>query len=148
MSISYILKGNIFHSKAQVLVNPVNCVGTMGTGLTLQFRNKFPDMYSDYILICKEKLIRPGHLWLYTKTKPWILNFPTKLHWKDPSRLDYVEDGLNYLLDNYKSLGITSIAIPPLGCGLGRLEWNDVGHLMSIILADADMDIELYPSNS
>lgn len=122
--------GNIFNSKCQTIVNTVNSVGVMGKGLALEFRLRYPHMYELYREYCKKEMIEPGKLFLYKRSKPWILNFPTKLHWKDPSKLEYIEKGLNKFTISYKDKGINSIAFPQLGTLNGKLDWNDVKNLM------------------
>ncbi|UZJ63192.1 macro domain-containing protein [Sphingobacterium sp. KU25419] len=87
-------KGDIFSSDAQTLVNTVNCVGVMGKGLAKSFKEKYPKMYSEYTKICKQGLLDIGKLWLYKTERKWILNFPTKYDWRQPSELHYLEAGL------------------------------------------------------
>ena len=92
------IKGNIFNSSAQVLVNTVNCVGVMGRGIALECKLRFPEMYKSYKKFCDQKKIQPGILQVWKDTKPWILNFPTKSDWRDPSKFEYLEKGLDKLL--------------------------------------------------
>ena len=97
-----ILVGDIFKSKAQTLINTVNCVGVMGKGIALEFKNRFPDMYEDYVQRCKRGEVKPGVPCLYkTLYPPQIINFPTKDHWKSISRVSDNERGLKHLLDHY-----------------------------------------------
>ena len=95
MAIKHI-NGNIFNSKCQTIVNTVNCVGVMGKGIALVHKLRYPKMYEEYKIHCKSKLIKTGTLWLYTKQEkaPWILSFPTKFHWKYPSKMEWIEQGL------------------------------------------------------
>lgn len=110
-----ILIGDILESKAQTLVNTVNCVGVMGKGIALEFKNRFPDMYQDYLERCQRHEIRPGIPYLYrTRIPPQIINFPTKEHWKSVSKINDIERGLDYLLEHYRGWSVTSLAIPPL----------------------------------
>src|ERR671924_200654 len=102
--------GDIFDSKAQVLVNPVNCKGRMGKGLALAFKQRYPDMFAAYQQDCRDGKLRIGRPTLYKTSTPWILNFPTKDHWRDDSRMEYLEEGLQYFVAHYKQLGIKSIA--------------------------------------
>src|SRR4030042_4047217 len=140
-----ILVGDILKSKAQTIVNTVNCVGIMGKGIALEFKNRFPDMFKDYVKRCERKEVRLGEPYLYkTRFGPQIVNFPTKEHWKSVSKISDVEKGLNYLVKHYKQWGITSIAIPPLGCGNGQLEWNVVGTLIYKLVKQMDIPIEIY----
>ncbi|HDQ25387.1 MAG TPA: Appr-1-p processing protein [bacterium] len=137
--------GNIFESKKQTLTNTVNCVGVMGKGIALEFKNKFPDMFKDYEKRCKAGDVKPGRPYLYkTLIGHWILNFPTKDHWRSLANLNSIIQGLEYLKNNYKPWGITSIALPPLGCGNGQLEWRVVGPTIYRHIKNLDIDVELY----
>src|SRR3989344_4895615 len=123
-----ILIGDILQSKAQTLINTVNCVGVMGKGIAIEFKERFPEMYEDYLLRCKRGEVKPGLPYLYRGLfPPQIINFPTKDHWKSVSKLSDIEHGLEYLLAHYKEWDVQSLAIPPLGCGNGQLEWRAVG---------------------
>ncbi|SUS07958.1 Appr-1-p processing protein [Candidatus Defluviicoccus seviourii] len=123
-------RGDILEADAEALVNTVNCVGVMGRGVALQFRKAFPENYAAYKAVCERKELRPGRMFVFEAgqlTNPrYIINFPTKDHWKGKSRLTDIDAGLVALVDEVRRLGIRSIAIPPLGCGLGGLEWSDV----------------------
>ena len=144
--ITYV-SGNIFDSQMQTLVNPVNCVGVMGAGLALQFKQLYPDMFRRYAAICHRGDLGIGKLWLYRAAPPsaWVLNFPTKIHWKLPSTVDMVDAGLAKFASAYQQQGITSIAFPPLGCGLGGLNFaRDVKPLMERHLGNLDIPIEIY----
>ena len=139
------LLGNIFDSHAEVLVNTVNCVGVMGKGIALEFKKRYPQMFDEYAQLCKEGQVYPGRPYLYTDlVGNRVLNFPTKNNWRTPSRLSYIRDGLQWFRENYQALGIHSIAFPPLGCGNGGLEWDDVGPMMYRYLNDLPIDIEIY----
>ncbi len=142
-NISY-CKGDIFDSKAQVIVNPVNCKGHMGKGLALLFKQKYPRMFVSYQQECRDGKLRIGQPTLYKASTPWILNFPTKDHWRDNSKVEYLEAGLQYFVANYKAMDIKSIAFPKLGVGLGRLSWNEVGPLMAKYLGQVDIDVCIY----
>lgn len=139
------LVGDMFKSKAQTLVNTVNCVGVMGKGIALEFRKRFPDMYEDYLKRCAAKKVRLGEPYLFRRLlPPWILNFPTKYDWRSVSRLSDIVAGLKYLEKHYKAWGITSLAVPPLGCGQGQLEWRVVGPTLYRYLSRLDIPVELY----
>ncbi len=139
------LVGNIFESKAQTLVNTVNCVGIMGKGLALEFKKLFPDMYEDYVARCKVNKVRLGEPYLYRRLlPPWILNFPTKDHWRSVSRLSDIVAGLEYLEKHYHEWEITSLAVPALGCSNGQLEWRVVGPTLYRYLSRLDIPVELY----
>jgi O-acetyl-ADP-ribose deacetylase (regulator of RNase III) len=138
-------QGDIFNSNAQVITNTVNCVGVMGKGLALTFKQRFPDMFADYQSKCEKGQVAVTTPYLWDNGKVQILNFATKKHWKDNSNLDDIKSGLLYLAQNYDEMGISSIALPPLGCGLGGLKWNDVKALIDQILGSIhDLDVFVY----
>ena len=140
--------GNLFESQAQTLINTVNCVGIMGKGIALAFRQCYPEMYEEYRIQCEQGEIRPGIVTLHTRTRPWILNFPTKRHWKNRSRLGDIELGLQAVAANYETLGIKSLGVPALGCGHGGLYWPDVRALIEKYLSKLDIDVEVYEPGS
>lgn len=144
--IEKICKGNIFNSKAQTIVNTVNCVGVMGKGIALVFKLRYPKMFDEYAGLCKKHMISPGKLWIYKgePEAPWVLNFPTKFHWKYPSKIEYIESGLQKFVDTYKEKGITSIAFPMLGTHNGGLDKEEVRSLMERYLNKCDIPIEIY----
>ncbi len=140
-----VLVGDIFNSKAQTLTNTVNCVGVMGKGIALEFKKRFSDMFADYEERCKLNEVKLGKPYLFRGLfPPAILLFPTKDHWRAVSSLAAIEDGLKHLQLNYKQWGITSLAVPPLGCGLGELEWNIVGPTLYKYLNKLDIPVEMY----
>lgn len=141
---------SILDSKAQTVVNTVNTVGVMGKGLAHAFRERHPKMFRSYKDICDRGLLDIGKLWLWRGDVQWVLNFPTKKHWKYPSKIEYIEAGLNKFVAQYESQGIREISFPRLGCGNGGLEWNEVRPVMehhlkrlpiSIYIHDFDADI-------
>jgi len=137
--------GDLFESKAQTLVNTVNCVGVMGKGIALEFKERFPAMFEDYQARCTKHEVRLGEPYLYRElVPPWVLNFPTKDHWRSVSRLGDIIRGLNYLEQHYKDWGIESLAVPPLGCGHGQLEWRVVGPTLYRHLSRFDIPIQLF----
>ena len=139
-------RGDLLKSDCQALVNTVNCIGVMGGGIALQFRKAFPDMYWQYHAACKRKDVVPGKMHVF-KLLPdrWIINFPTKLDWIHLSQIGWIEEGLDDLVLTIKKYDIQSIAIPPLGCGLGGLNWQDnVGLLVVQKLKDLNCDVQLY----
>lgn len=139
--------GNLFQSPAQVLVNTVNTVGAMGKGVALQFRQLYPEMYREYRELCERGEIRIGRLWLYKSENKWILNFPTKKHWRNPSRVEYIEKGLLEFRNKYREWNIHTIAFPPLGCGNGRLDFEtQVQPLMEKYLRNLPIDVFIYPA--
>ena len=134
----------------EALVNTVNCVGIMGRGIALQFKKAFPENFEAYVKICKEKKLHPGVVYTYklhTLGGPkYIINFPTKRHWKGQSKLEDIEAGLKALVQEVRTLGIKSISIPPLGCGLGGLPWQTVvKQIMEETLSVLkDVEVNLY----
>jgi uncharacterized protein YwgA/O-acetyl-ADP-ribose deacetylase (regulator of RNase III) len=140
-----VLFSEVLDSNAQTLVNTVNCVGVMGKGIALKFKGRFPDMFNDYFERCNRNEVRVGKPYLFKRlTPPWILNFPTKGHWRSVSRIEDIVKGLKYLLQHYKEWGITSVAVPPLGCGQGQLEWKIVGPTLYRYLNQLEIPVELY----
>lgn len=138
-------KGNIFDSKAQTLANPVNCFGVMGKGLALEFKKWFPGLEKAYRSACEAGEVGIGRPWIYKVTEArQVLCFPTKDHWKYPSRYEYVEKGLEAIIDHHVEWQIHSLALPPLGCGLGGLEWNRVKPMIEETLGDLDMPVEVF----
>lgn len=142
--------GNLLHAPAEALVNAVNTVGVMGKGIALQFRQRFPAMFVAYELACRAGEVRAGRMHVFDRGESveparWIVNFPTKRHWREPSRLADVEAGLVDLVVTVQRLKIRSIAIPPLGCGLGGLRWDDVRLRIETAFAGlADVRVLLY----
>ena len=137
--------GNIFDTECSAVVNTVNCVGVMGKGIALEFKKRFPSMFDDYVYKCKTGRLKPGLPYFYEDllgTK--ILVFPTKDHWRSPSRLSYIIDGLDWFIEHYKEYEIDSIAFPPLGCGNGGLSWSVVGPIMYQKLCSLPIQIEIY----
>ena len=140
-----VIIGDMFESSAQTIVNTVNCIGIMGKGVALEFKKRFPDMFEDYVRRCEAHQVQLGKPYLFKRlVNPWILNFPTKEHWRSVSRLQDIVEGLNYLKAQYKEWGITSLAVPPLGCGQGQLEWRVVGPTLYRHLKELDIPVELY----
>jgi appr-1-p processing enzyme family protein len=123
-------KGNIFNSSCEFLVNPVNCVGVMGKGLALEFKNKYPLNFEIYKKACDNASFNIGNLLIVPVDNKFIVNFPTKKHWRNKSDLEFIKIGLEELKVAIKNFNIKSIAIPKLGCGLGGLDWNEVFDLI------------------
>ncbi|MCB0367653.1 MAG: macro domain-containing protein [Bdellovibrionaceae bacterium] len=139
------VKGDIFKSPAQVLTNPVNCVGVMGKGLAFAFKNQFPGLFKDYKTRCDNNQVLPGQPYLWESETHQILNFPTKRHWRDKSVLQDIDEGLKFLAENYEQMGIQSLALPALGCGLGGLQWSEVQPLVEQYLGSIpDLDVYVY----
>ncbi len=127
-------RGNLLDEKTEALVNTVNCVGVMGKGVALQFKRAFPDNFKQYQKACKNNEVEPGRMFIVATDSllnpRYIINFPTKRHWRQPSQLDDIKTGLAALVAEVQRLKIQSIAIPPLGCGNGGLDWAEVKPLI------------------
>ncbi len=130
------MQGSLLKADAEALVNTVNCVGVMGKGIALQFKQAFPDNFRQYERACRAQQVRPGSMFivrtgdLYSPNPKYIINFPTKVHWRSQSRLEDIQSGLEALVQDVRELQIKSIAIPPLGCGNGGLDWEQVRPLI------------------
>lgn len=138
------IEGDIFDSPAQVIVNTVNTVGVMGKGLALSFKKRYPDMFENYKKVCEKHQLSIGKLMLHQEADHWILLFPTKENWRNPSKLEYIEKGLMKFVSTYTEKHITSIAFPKLGCGNGELDWNLVRPLMERYLKPLPIDVYIY----
>jgi O-acetyl-ADP-ribose deacetylase (regulator of RNase III) len=137
-------------SDVDAIVNTVNCVGVMGKGIALQFKKKWPTNFKEYASACKRKEVRPGKMHVYhagaLATPKYVINFPTKDHWRGKSKVEFITEGLKDLLAVIKELDIQSIAIPPLGCGNGGLDWNLVKTLIEDAFVDLpELDVRLFP---
>jgi len=146
--ISY-TSGDILNADVEALVNTANCVGIMGRGIALQFKNMFPDNFESYAAACAHDSVQPGKMFVFETgqlTNPrYIINFPTKRHWKGKSRLEDIDAGLVALREEIIRRGIRSIAIPPLGSGLGGLDWSVVKpRIVSALTELQDVDIRVY----
>ena len=136
---------DLFQSEAQTLVNAVNCAGVMGKGIAREFKRRYPAMFADYAERCRQGLVRLGEPYLYRgQAPPYILNFPTKKHWWSPSKLEDIAAGLAWLEAQYRDWGITSLAVPALGCGAGQLAWEVVGPVLSAALERLNIPVELF----
>ena len=142
--ITYI-EGNLFLSTAQTLVNTVNTVGVMGKGIARDFKHLYPAMFEEYKRHCDEGTLAMGSLLLYRTAHKWVVNFPTKRHWKQASRLSDIELGLETFQRTYAEQGITSIAFPQLGCGHGGLDWeSQVRPLMERYLGALPIEVFIH----
>lgn len=145
MSEPTVVDGDLFASDAQTLVNTVNTVGVMGKGVALEFKRRFPEMYQDYVRRCAHGEVQLGKPYLYRHLLDrWVLNFPTKSHWRTVSKLSDIEAGLEYLKGHYRDWGIASLAVPPLGCGNGGLEWRVVGPTLYRHFRELDIPVAMY----
>lgn len=140
-------EGNILEAKVEALVNTVNCVGIMGKGIALQFKENFPGNFKQYREACQHNEVKIGKMFVVRQLLDvkYIINFPTKKHWKENSKIAYIKDGLKDLKEKISQYKIKSIAIPPLGCGLGGLNWDQIKPLMIQELSDLeDVSIHIY----
>ena len=146
----HITQGDLLkQTDVDAIVNTVNCVGVMGKGIALQFKNKWPENFARYHAACKAGEVRPGKMMVFDAgayAQPhFIINFPTKDHWRSGSKLSLIQDGLKGLIAQVQALGIRSIAIPPLGCGNGGLEWHEVKPLIERAFgALPDVEVRLF----
>ncbi len=135
-----ITRGNLLVANAEALVNTVNCDGFMGKGIALQFKKAFPENFKVYARACNAGEVTPGRMLIVSTGSAippkYIVNFPTKRHWRNKSRLEDIESGLRALVNDVRRLGVKSIAVPPLGCGHGGLDWRDVRPLIERAFAE------------
>lgn len=141
--------GNLLESDAEALINTVNTVGVMGKGVALMFKEAFPENYTAYAAACAAKEVQLGHMFVTERKElfgpKWIINFPTKGHWRYPSKMDWIVSGLNDLKKVVKTQGIKSVALPPLGAGNGGLDWKEVRVKIEAELADlTDVRVIVY----
>ena len=145
--------GDILKAEVEALVNPVNCIGVMGKGLALQFKLAFPENFEAYRKVCEAHTLEPGrHQFIHKLREPrgtvrWIINFPTKRHWRDRSKLGEIQDGLRALgsfQEEHVENGWKSIAIPAIGCGLGGLKWADVRPMVESYLGGGKVRVVVY----
>lgn len=139
-----IIRGNIFTTNCKTIVNTINCVGVMGAGIALECRLRYPDMYQKYQKLCNNKEIAIGMLWLYKTDDKWILNIPTKNHWRFPSKKEYLHAGLDKFVNTYQARKIDSIAFPLLGADRGGLDPDESLIIMKSYLDQLTIEIEIY----
>lgn len=142
-------KGNLFEADVEALVNTVNTVGVMGKGIALQFSRAFPEIMKPYKDACKSGKLTVGNVFTVRVSMlegpKYVINFPTKKHWKGGSKIEFIQSGLQSLKGEIERLGIKSVAIPPLGCGLGGLRWDDVKREMESIFSElTDVEVLVY----
>lgn len=145
--------GDILDADAEALVNTVNCVGVMGRGIALQFKNTFPKNFEAYASACARDELQPGRMFVYPTgflTNPkFIVNFPTKRHWRGKSRIEDIDAGLRSLVQEIRQRGIRSVAIPPLGSGLGGLKWSEVRPRIDAAMRDlGDVRVMVFEPNA
>lgn len=141
-------QGNLLEAEVEAVVNTVNTVGVMGRGIALMFKERFPDNYKAYAAACKVGEVRIGKMFVTATGElsgpRWIINFPTKQHWRQPSRVEWVEDGLRDLVRVVQEKGIRSLALPPLGCGNGGLDWRQVRPIIETALAELEVAVVAF----
>jgi O-acetyl-ADP-ribose deacetylase (regulator of RNase III) len=146
-------EGNLLNSESDALINTVNEVGVMGKGIALMFREAFPKNTREYELACKRGDVHVGKMFVTatddTRGPKWIINFPTKKHWRNPSKIEWIRDGLLDLANVIQKLKIKSVAVPPLGCGNGGLDWGDVRQLIVATLGSLQsVDVLVFQPTS
>lgn len=142
--IQFIEKGDIFNILGvNNYAHGCNCAGAMGKGIALQFKNKYPKMYSEYRAMCKDGLFNPGDVFDYNYGNGHIYNLGTQVSWKTKARLEYIEDSVVRMLELAASDNVSKIALPAIGAGLGGLNWNDVKEILNMVSVN-NPDIELY----
>lgn len=139
-----IITGNIFNTQCRAVVNTVNCVGAMGAGIALECRLRYPEMYEQYVRLCRQGRIEVGRLWLYAGPSRSVLNFPTKKHWRDPSQEQFLHAGLAQFMATYESLGLGSVAFPLLGAQNGGLAPQRVQAIMQDYLTQCTVPVEIH----
>lgn len=141
-------RGNLLEADAEALVNTVNCVGVMGKGIALQFKQAFPENFQQYQKACRASVVQPGKMFIVPTgvvNPKYIINFPTKRHWKGRARIEDVRAGLVALIDDLRHLRVTSVAVPPLGCGNGGLDWSEVRPMIEEAFAElSDVKVFLF----
>lgn len=140
--------GDIFDCHAECLVNPVNTVGVMGKGLALQFKRRWPDNFEVYKDLCDHKLLKLGevHMFMTEQDDPsWVCNFPTKGHWRDSSKIEDIDAGLENLIDMLKMFDVGIVAIPALGCGLGGLSFDVVSTSIERVFGESSIKAIVFP---
>ncbi len=142
-------QGDLLIDDAEALINTVNCVGVMGKGIALQFKKAFPDNFKAYEAACKREEVKPGRMFVFETAQMsnprYIINFPTKRHWRGKSRYEDIESGLRALVREVRERKIRSIVIPPLGSGLGGLQWSRVKTMIEAAFDDVtDVRVKLY----
>jgi len=143
------ITGNLFASKAQALVNTVNCVGPMGKGIALEFRRRFPEMFEVYKTVCERRQLHPGQILPYRKTKPWVLNFAVKNDWKHPSKIQWVDECLRKFIEWYPTVGLRSVAFPWMGAMNGGIPLEQIKEITRRHLEPlTDIDVEVYSFDS
>lgn len=129
-----IIHGDMFDHISEAMVNTINCVGVMGKGVALEFKNRHPNMFHTYQQLCKGKAIKPGNVWIWRAPDYAVLNTATKYHWRDPSRYSWVREAAMTLNQQIIVNGFKTVAMPPLGCGNGGLQWRMVQSILETYL--------------
>jgi len=135
------IAGDFFKYDADIRINAVNCVGVMGAGVALLFKNKYPDMFTEYREVCQNNEVQPGKPHVWQNNDIIIINFPTKIHWKNPSKYEYIEKGLMWLRGYLSDKENLTLTLPALGCGYGGLEWKKVKDIINNYLSEISINI-------
>ena len=142
-------QGDMFEVPADIRINTVNCVGVMGAGVALAFKQRYPEMFKDYQRACQDGRVRPGRMHVWKSLEgDWIVNFPTKRDWRDPSRYEDIDAGLDDLRAYLDSVGPVTVALPALGCGHGGLDWDRVSGMIQNKLGDIDARVLVFPPSA
>lgn len=152
MSIEHVENGNLFACEAEGIVNAVNCLGAMGKGIAEQFKNRFPENFKAYRLMCDKRLLKPGHMFVFDQASvsgllpgpKWIVNLATKDDWRNPSEIDWIRDGAMRLRQWADANGVASIACPALGTGNGQLKWSEVRSILEAAFDGAGTRLVLF----
>lgn len=154
--ISYHPHQNLLTDRAEALVNTVNCVGVMGKGIAIEFKRAFPQNFDRYAQACRTNAVYPGRPFITRNSAlpgielmgpKWIINAPTKDHWRDPSEVSWIVSNLESIRDFIALYNVKSIAIPPMGCGNGGLIWRQIHPLFKQILSIPNVDVRIYAEN-
>lgn len=141
------LEGTVFNTDTDAIVNTINCIGVMNAGVALEYALRYPELLKDYEQKCKNKEISLGRIYYYKTKEKLIVNFPTKWHFKYPSKIEWIEEGLKDFVDTYKRYGIKSVAFTKLGTLNGGLDWNKVKFLMEKYLSKIDIQVYICLDN-
>jgi O-acetyl-ADP-ribose deacetylase (regulator of RNase III) len=139
-----IVKGDLFDCQADAITCTVNCKGVMGKGIAKEFKRRYPEMFTEYAKLCKQGRIHVGEVWVWREGSIYIVNFPTKDDWRNPSQLSWIVSGLDNLKKHVIMGEITSLAMPALGCSNGNLQWSDVLPLIQEKLGELPIEIKVF----
>lgn len=137
------VQSDLFELRVDALAHGCNTQGVMNAGIALEFKQRYPQMYQEYIRYCKTGLFNPGDIHFYRSedSKPHVINIATQLDRRTPAQLSYIERGFNNIESNYKAWGISSLGMPHIGCGLGGLDWQDVSKVVKKVFGTSRLDV-------